>query len=56
MAFDNNLKLNVDNIEIEGDDHVFMAMVHLVNPRYFIHTFSTVSRCLAKAPAKTQSS
>jgi hypothetical protein len=52
LAFDDNLDFNVNNIEIEEDDHVFMATVHLVNPHHFIHALSTVSRCLVEASAK----
>jgi hypothetical protein len=52
LAFDNDLDLEVDGIEIEEDDLVFMAMVHLVNPQYFIHTSSTVSGHLAEASAE----
>jgi hypothetical protein len=39
-------------LTIEEDDHVFMAMVHLVDLHHFVHASSTVSRCLAEAFAK----
>jgi hypothetical protein len=31
-AFDDDLDLDIDDIEIEEDDHIFMAIVHLVDP------------------------
>jgi hypothetical protein len=40
LAFDNNLDLNINNIEIKEDDHVFMATVYLVNPHHFICALS----------------
>jgi hypothetical protein len=52
LAFDDNLDCDVDNIEIEEDNCVFMAMVYLVDPYHFIHALSTVSRHLAEASAK----
>jgi hypothetical protein len=51
-ALDNNLDSEVDDFTIEEDDHVFMAMVHPVNPHHFIHASSTVSGCLVEAFAK----
>jgi hypothetical protein len=51
MAFDNELDHDVDNIEIEEDDCVIMAIVHSVD--HFICSSSTVSRCLAEAFAKS---
>jgi hypothetical protein len=45
LAFD-------DDLTIEEGDHVFMVMVHLVNPHHFVCALSTVSRCLAEAFAK----
>jgi hypothetical protein len=51
-AFDNNLDSKVDDFTIEKDDHVFMAMVHLVDPHHFVHASSTVSARLAEAFAK----
>jgi hypothetical protein len=51
-AFDDDLDSEVNNITIEEDDHVFMTMVHLVDPHNFVHASSTVSRCLAEASAK----
>jgi hypothetical protein len=47
-AFDNDLDSDVDNFTIEEDDHVFMTMVHLVDPHHFGHASSMVSRHLAK--------
>jgi hypothetical protein len=52
LAFDNDLDHDVDNIEIEEDDCVIMAIVHPVNLHHFICSSSTVSRCLAEAFAK----
>jgi hypothetical protein len=52
LAFDDNLNLDVNDIEIEEDDQVFIPMVYLVNPQYFIHASSTVFKCLAKTSAK----
>jgi hypothetical protein len=52
LAFDDDLDSEVDNFTIEEDDHVFMAMVHLVDPHHFFHASSMVSRCLAEAVAK----
>jgi hypothetical protein len=51
-AFDNDLKFDADHIEIEEGDHVFVAMVHPVDPQHFVRTLSTVSRHLAKASTK----
>jgi hypothetical protein len=42
----------VDDFTIEEDDHIFMVMVHLVNPHHFVHASSTVSGHLAKVFAK----
>jgi hypothetical protein len=52
LAFDNDLDHDVDNIEIEGNDHVLMAMVHLVDPHHLICTLSMMSRHLVEAFAK----
>jgi hypothetical protein len=41
-AFDNDCDLDVDNIEIEEDDCIFMVVVHPVDPHHFICTSSTV--------------
>jgi hypothetical protein len=41
-----------NNITIEEGNHVFMAMVHLVDPYHFVYALSIVSRCLAQAFAK----
>jgi hypothetical protein len=51
-AFDNDLDSEVDNITIEEDDHVFMTMVHPVDPHHFVCALSTVSGRLAEAFAK----
>jgi hypothetical protein len=52
LAFDDNLNCDVNNIEIEEDDNIFIVMVHLVDPHHFIHTLSMVSGCLSGAFAK----
>jgi hypothetical protein len=52
LAFDDDLDSEVDNVTIEEDDHVFVAMVHLVDPHHFVRASSTVSRRLAEAFAK----
>jgi hypothetical protein len=52
MAFDDDLDSDVDDFAIEEDDHVFMTMVHLVDPHHFVSASSTVSRCLAEVFAK----
>jgi hypothetical protein len=51
-AFDDNLKFDADNIEIEEGDYVFMAMVHPVDPQHLVHALSMVSGCLAEASMK----
>jgi hypothetical protein len=51
-AIDNDLNSEVDDFNIEEDDHVFMEMVHLVDPHHFVHALSMVSRCLAEVFAK----
>jgi hypothetical protein len=51
-AFDDDLDSEVNDFTIEEEDHVFMTMVHLVNPHHFVHASSTVSGCLAEAFAK----
>jgi hypothetical protein len=52
LAFDDNVDSEVDDFTIEEDDHVFMTMVHPVDPHHFVHALSTVSRRLAEAFAK----
>jgi hypothetical protein len=52
LAFDNNLDSEVVDFTIEEDDHVFMTMVHPVDPHHFVRALSTVSGCLAEAFAK----
>jgi hypothetical protein len=51
-AFDDNLDSEVDDFIVEEDDHVFMTMVHPVDPHHFVRASSTVSGCLAEAFAK----
>jgi hypothetical protein len=51
-AFDDDLDSEVDDFTIEGDDCVFMTMVHLVDPHHFVCASSTVSGRLAEAFAK----
>jgi hypothetical protein len=51
-AFDDNLDSDVADIAIEEDDHVFMVMVHPVDPHHFVHASSTVSGRLAEVFAK----
>jgi hypothetical protein len=51
-AFDNDLDSEVDNFTIEEDDCIFMAMVHPVNPHYFVCASSMVSGCLVEVFAK----
>jgi hypothetical protein len=48
-ALDDDLDSDVDDITIEEGDHVFMTMVHLVDPQHFVRASSTVSGCLAEA-------
>jgi hypothetical protein len=55
LALDDNLDSEVDDFTIEEDDHVFTAVVHPVNPHYFVCASSTVSGHLAEAFAKTLS-
>jgi hypothetical protein len=52
LALDDDLDSDVDDIAIEEGDHVFMMMVHLVDPHHFVHASRTVSGRLAKAFAK----
>jgi hypothetical protein len=52
LAFDDDLENEVNDFTIEEDNHVFMAMVHPVNPHHFVCALSMVSRCLAEAFAK----
>jgi hypothetical protein len=51
-AVDDNLDSEVDDFTIEEDDHVFMAMVHPVNPHHFVCASSMVSGRLVEAFAK----
>jgi hypothetical protein len=60
LAFDNDLdsKVNndldseVDDFTIEEDDHIFMAMVHPVDPHHFVCASSMVSGHLVEVFAK----
>jgi hypothetical protein len=52
VAFDNDLDSEVNDFTIEEDDHVFMTMVHPVDPHHFVCASSTVSRRLAEVFAK----
>jgi hypothetical protein len=51
-ALDDDFDNEVDNFTIEEDDHVFMTMVHLVDPHHFVCASSTVSRHLAEVFTK----
>jgi hypothetical protein len=52
LAFDNDLNSDVVDVTIEEDDHVFMVMVHLVDPHHFVCALSTVSGRLVEVFAK----
>jgi hypothetical protein len=52
LAFDDNLDSDVVDVTIEEDDHVFMAIVHPVNPHHFVCASSMVSRRLVEVFAK----
>jgi hypothetical protein len=52
LAFDDDLDSEVDDFTIEEDDHIFMAVVHPVDPHNFVHASSMVSGHLAEAFAK----
>jgi hypothetical protein len=52
LAFNDNLDSEVDDFTIEEGDHVFMAMVHPVDPHHFVCALSMVSRRLAEAFSK----
>jgi hypothetical protein len=52
QAFDNDLDSEVDDFTVEENDHVFMAMVHPVDPHNFVHALSMVSGRLAEVFAK----
>jgi hypothetical protein len=51
-ALEDDLDSDVDDITIEEGDHVFMTIVHLVDPYHFVCASSMVSVRLAKAFAK----
>jgi hypothetical protein len=51
-AFDDDLDSEVDDFTIEEDDHVFMTMVHLVNPHHFFCASSMVSGRLVEVFTK----
>jgi hypothetical protein len=48
-ALDNDLDSDVVVVTIEEGDHIFMMMVHLVDPQHFVHASSTVSGRIAEA-------
>jgi hypothetical protein len=50
-AFDDDLD-KVDNFTIEEDNHIFMAMVHLVDSHHFVCALSTVSGRLVEVFSK----
>jgi hypothetical protein len=52
LALDDDLDSEVDDFTIKEDDHVFMAMVHPVDPHHFVRASSTVSRRLVEVFAK----
>jgi hypothetical protein len=52
LAFDDDLDSDVVDIIIEEDDHVFMTMVHPVDPHHFGRALSTVFGHLVEASAK----
>jgi hypothetical protein len=52
LAFDDNLDSEVDDFTIEEDDHIFMVMVHLVDPHHFVHALRMVSGRLVEVFAK----
>jgi hypothetical protein len=52
LALDNDLDSDVDDVIIKEDDHVFMTMVHPVDPQHFVCASSTVSGHLAEASTK----
>jgi hypothetical protein len=51
-AFDNDLDSEVNDFTVEENDHVFMAMVHPVDPHHFVCALSTVSGRLAEVFSK----
>jgi hypothetical protein len=51
-ALDDDLDSEVNDFTIEEDDHVFVAMVHLVDPHHFVRASSTVFGRLAEVFAK----
>jgi hypothetical protein len=56
-ALDNYLDSEVDDFTIEDNDHVFMAMVHLVvDSHQFVYALSMVSRCLVAVFAENSKS
>jgi hypothetical protein len=52
LAFDDDLDSEVNDFAIEENDRVFMTMVQLVDPHYFVRASSTVSGRLAEVFAK----
>jgi hypothetical protein len=49
LAFDDDLDSEVVDFTIEEDDHVFMTMVHPIDPHHFVRASSTVSGHLVEA-------
>jgi hypothetical protein len=52
LALDDDLDSGIDDVIIKEDDHIFMTMVHPVDPQHFVHASSMVSRRLAEASTK----
>jgi hypothetical protein len=52
LAFDEDLDSDVVDFTIEEDDHVFMTMLHPVDPHHFVCASSMVSGRLAEAYTK----
>jgi hypothetical protein len=51
-ALDDNLDSEVNDFTIKEDDHIFMVMVHLVDPQHFVCALSMVFRRLVEVFAK----
>jgi hypothetical protein len=52
LALDDDLDSDFDDVIIKEDDHVFMTMVHPVDPHHFVRALSMVSGRLAEASTK----